>query len=118
MTKLALEFDEMVEKRTQFTLEMIGETRALYEQTNSPALHALLMDVDKAIEVADLTDIQRDSIRLYFYEGYGLEEIAEIRGVKWQPVQQSIKAAVRKIANVFRGWNYWAEGEEYVPRAH
>lgn len=109
-----LEFDDFYEKKTQFILELHDELTQMYEETNSEELFATLDDLERAIEAADLTNIQRDCVRLYYFEGYMLQEISEIREVAWQTVQKSIKAAVKRIADVYREWRYWTEGESHV----
>lgn len=114
-----LKFEDEIEKRTQYTLEMIGSTESLFEQTNSPELHALLTDVKKAIEEADLTEIQAEAVRLYYFEGYTLQEVADIGDVKDRSTaSRSVKSAIKKIAKVFEEWDYWTEGESYVPRIY
>lgn len=115
--KLQLEFDDLFEKRTHLSLELYAEMVATYEATNSQNLYAMITDLEHAVEVADLTDIQRDCVRLYYFEDYTLTEIGVEKGRHHTTISQNIKYGVRKIANVFRDWNYWTEGEDLLVKA-
>ena len=81
--------------------------KAEYDETTSQALYAVMRDVNKAINVADLTEVQAECLRLYYFSGYTLEEIADLRDVKKQSVQQAVRTAIKKVADVLREWNYW-----------
>lgn len=45
----------------------------------------------------DLTEREREILNKYYYEGYNLEEIAELRGCCYQNVQQAIARAKNKL---------------------
>lgn len=115
--KLQLEFDDLFEKRTHLSLELYAEMVATYEATNSQNLYTMITDLERAVEIADLTDIQRDCVRFYYFEDYSTYEIGDIKGVSRQAITKTTKAAVKKVANVFRDWNYWTEGEDLLVKA-
>jgi len=102
-----IQFNDHYEKRTHRILEMYHVLKAEYGETTSQTLFAVMRDVNKAINVADLTEVQAECLRLYYFGGYTLEEIADLRDVKKQSVQQAVRTAIKKVADVLREWKYW-----------
>jgi len=109
--QLELNFTDFYEKKTQLLLELYLSLKAEYERSNSAELYELLTDLNKALEQADFTEIQRTCIRLYYVEGLSQQEIAHLRGVDRSTVNRSLKAALKRLAAVFKRWEYWTEGE-------
>ena len=63
-----------------------------------------LIDFKQALRLADLTERQREAIRLVFYEGFEQGEARLKMNVSQQAVSQFIDAAIRKIANTYEKW--------------
>lgn len=112
--QLELTFTDYYEKKTQLLLKLYLQLKAEYERSNSARLYELLTDSEKAIGQADLTDIQRTCLRQYYVEGLNQQEIADSRGVAKSTVNRSLKSAIKRLANVYREWNYWREGETHL----
>src|SRR5690625_2549552 len=102
-----LKFNDHYEKRTHRILEMYHVLKAEYDETTSQTLLAVMGDVNKAINDADLTEVQAECLRLYYFGGYTLEELADLRDVKKQSVQQAVRTAITKVAEVLREWKCW-----------
>lgn len=56
-------------------------------------------DIDILLKISDISDKQREFIRLYYYEDMTLEEIGKIYNITREAVRQSIKSALHKIRN-------------------
>jgi DNA-directed RNA polymerase specialized sigma24 family protein len=63
-----------------------------------------MRDLDKAIELADLTDKQAYSISLYYLEHLEQSDIALVLEVSQQMVAKHLSAAVKKIARIYEQW--------------
>ena len=57
-----------------------------------------MVDLENAIESADLTEKQAEAVRLVYFEDYEQAEAARKMGVTQAAVSQFISAAIRKIA--------------------
>lgn len=72
----------------------------------------VLLDLHKAIELADLTDRQREAIRLVYFEDLTQVEAGKRMGIAKQNVEAYISNAAGKIADIYY---YWAgHGEGYT----
>ncbi|MEH6974993.1 sigma-70 family RNA polymerase sigma factor [Bacillus sp. JJ675] len=72
----------------------------------------VLIDLHKAIELADLTDRQREAIRLVYFEDLTQVEAGKRMGIAQQNVSDPIDRAAEKIADIYY---YWAgHGEGYT----
>ena len=63
-----------------------------------------LIDFKEAERLADLTERQREVIRLVFYEGFEQGEARLKMNVSQQAVSQFINAAIRNIADTYEKW--------------
>jgi len=63
-----------------------------------------LVDFREAVRLADLTERQREAIRLVYYEGFEQGEVSQRLNVSQPAVSQFINAAIRKIANIYKEW--------------
>lgn len=67
----------------------------------------ILIDLEKAIELANLTDRQRQATYLHFIKLKTQEETAlEMDGITQVGVHYHIQGALKRIAAVYRRWNY------------
>lgn len=64
------------------------------------------LDLERAIELARLTDRQKQILDLIYNHDMKVEEIAEQLGVNASTVSRTRKAALAKIAAVYRSWKY------------
>ena len=65
------------------------------------------MDLQTAVELAGLTDRQRQALRLRFVELKTQEEVAlEMDGITQVGVHYHLQGALKRIAAVYRRWNY------------
>lgn len=67
-------------------------------------------DLEEAMRLADLTDRQRETLRLYYFEHNEQSEIAERLGISQRVVSFHVESAIKKIANTYEHW----EALEYV----
>ncbi len=88
-----------------------------YEDLNEKKMYAgkwhladELMTLDRAIELADLTDKQREALSLYFRYDLGQEDTAQRMGVSQPMITKHVATAIKKIANIYEEW----EALEYV----
>lgn len=61
-----------------------------------------LVDLERAIERADLTERQRTALRLVYFEELTQDEAAQRMGHSQSAVSQFIRAAISKIAEQYR----------------
>jgi DNA-directed RNA polymerase specialized sigma subunit len=83
------------------------EYRAELSESRDRGNYALvdeLADLENAVGVANLTDKQREALRLYYGEVRTEREVAYILGVYQRAVSKSLDAAVGKIAKVYENW--------------
>lgn len=64
------------------------------------------MDVDKAVELANLTYKQRQAIYLHYIEDMTQEKAAEEMGITQQALWHHVQGALKRILKVFKAWNY------------
>lgn len=69
-----------------------------------------LADLDEAVRIADLTDRQREIIRLIFVQHKEQAEVANLLLISQPMVHKHVQAAIRKIANIYQQW----EALDYV----
>ena len=75
----------------------------------------LLMDLDKAIELADLTEKQKLALKYgNSSNGYTWEKASELTGIDPETFRSHERVAIRKIAAVFEYWGNVGEGYEAV----
>jgi RNA polymerase sigma factor (sigma-70 family) len=70
----------------------------------------LLVDLRKAIEMAQLTGRQSEALRLVYEEDLTQEEAGKRMGVSQQAVDQHISGAVEAIADIYYYWSHHGEG--------
>ncbi|MED3230336.1 sigma factor-like helix-turn-helix DNA-binding protein [Bacillus velezensis] len=72
----------------------------------------VLIDIHKAIELADLTDRQRQAIELVYFGELTQAEAGERIGIAQNTLSETIDRAAEKIADIYY---YWAgHGEGYT----
>lgn len=106
----------MTKKRTYSLSTPSGVRALLRDRANIGELRLrgdmsaadVLIDLDRAITAAEITDRQAMAIALV----YGLDltrgQAAEILGISREAVNQLIWAAAKRIASVYREWDYGA----------
>jgi RNA polymerase sigma factor (sigma-70 family) len=70
----------------------------------------LLVDLRKAIEMAQLTDRQGQALRLVYEEDLTQEEAGKRLGVSQQAVEQHVNNAIEAISEVYYYWSHHGEG--------
>lgn len=70
----------------------------------------ILIDLETAISTADLTDRQRQVLRLVYWDDLTQEMVGERLGVRQEAVKRHIRIAVVKISRVFECWARRGEG--------
>ncbi|WP_255317446.1 sigma factor-like helix-turn-helix DNA-binding protein [Bacillus licheniformis] len=70
----------------------------------------MLLDLHNAIELADLTDRQREAIRLVYFEDLTQVEAGKRMGIAQQNVSDPIDRAAEKIADIYYYWAGHGEG--------
>ncbi|AOO61107.1 RNA polymerase subunit sigma [Bacillus velezensis] len=70
----------------------------------------VLIDIHKAIELASLTDRQRQAIELVYFGGLTQAEAGERMGIAKQNVEAYISRAAEKIADIYYYWAGHSEG--------
>ncbi len=96
-------FDDKKERFIDRLLYFHYEIRETGLYRSDMAAFDYLMDVQDAIDAADLTVYQKESLRLVYNEGYSPTEAAEIREVSERAVAASLKLSIRKIAEQYKG---------------
>lgn len=64
------------------------------------------LDLEKAIELAQLTDRQKEVLDLIFNRDMKIEDVAALLGVDSSTVSRTKKAGLTRIARVYRDWKY------------
>jgi hypothetical protein len=70
----------------------------------------LLVDLRKAIAMAQLTDRQRQALRLVYEEDLTQEEAGKRMGVHRLVVQEHVEKAIEAISEVYYYWSRHGEG--------
>ncbi|NUJ19716.1 DUF134 domain-containing protein, partial [Bacillus glycinifermentans] len=70
----------------------------------------VLLDLHKAIELADLTDRQREAIRLVYFEDLTQVEAGKRMGISRITLREYVEAAAEKIADIYYYWAGHNEG--------
>lgn len=81
-----------------------GETENLLMDTEESLEEKVIRQMDlKILQTAmqSLTEIQKERLHLYFFEGLSTREIAERQGTNQNAVWKSIQAAIKKLKNFF-----------------
>jgi DNA-directed RNA polymerase specialized sigma24 family protein len=63
-----------------------------------------MMDLERAIELADLTDRQREALELVYFMHRLHSEAGDSLGIARQKVGFHLSAAVKKIASIYEQW--------------
>jgi RNA polymerase sigma factor (sigma-70 family) len=58
------------------------------------------VDIKNLLDMANISDKQKNYIRLYYYENMTLEQVGNNYGVTREAVRQSIKSAIKKIKEI------------------
>ncbi|NDI34583.1 sigma-70 family RNA polymerase sigma factor [Chengkuizengella sediminis] len=67
----------------------------------------ILLDLNTAIEQADLTKRQTQTfILVYGYRQFPQQQASEILGISQKQVSSHLQGALTKITQVYKGWNY------------
>jgi DNA-directed RNA polymerase specialized sigma24 family protein len=70
----------------------------------------LLVDLRKAIEMAQLTGRQSEALRLVYEEDLTQEEAGKRMGVHRLVVQEHVEKAIEAISEVYYYWSHHGEG--------
>jgi DNA-directed RNA polymerase specialized sigma24 family protein len=70
----------------------------------------VLVDLRKAIEMAGLTDRQRQALRLVYEEDLTQEEAGKRMGVNRIVVLEHVEKAIEAISEVYYYWSHHGEG--------
>lgn len=74
----------------------------------------LLVDLERAIELAGLTERQREALRKIYNEGKTQDVTAYELGITQQAVSIYLNSAARKIAAVYEAWAWMGEGYDFA----
>jgi len=77
----------------------------------------LLTDLRKAIELARLTDRQRQALTLVYFEDLTQEEAGRRMGLARESVKTYVENALDKISEIYRYWSDHGEGYTYETEA-
>jgi len=80
--------------RSYITYEEIEERYATEEEVEKK-------DIDEYLRIANLTYKNKSVIMLYYYEGYSIEEVAEILGISVSAAEKRLQRAREKIKRAF-----------------
>lgn len=87
-------------------LKDIHEIAALpYEKGDFSAID-ILLDLNRAIQEADLTYRQRQSIYYYYVKDMEQKDVAAIMGIDESTETRHRQGALKRIAQVFKKWGY------------
>ncbi|AOC55312.1 sigma factor-like helix-turn-helix DNA-binding protein [Bacillus pumilus] len=70
----------------------------------------ILIDLDRAIELAALTGKQYEALRLVYFEDFTQVEAGKQLGVRQDVISQHITVAISKIADIYYYWASHGEG--------
>jgi RNA polymerase sigma factor (sigma-70 family) len=70
----------------------------------------LLVDLRKAIAMAQLTDRQRQALRLVYEEDLTQEEAGKRMGIAQNSVSEATDRAIEAISEVYFYWSHHGEG--------
>lgn len=74
----------------------------------------MLADLATAIELAGLTERQREALTLVYFEDLTQVEAGERMGVRQDTVSKLVKSALVKIAAVYENWAWRGEGYDFA----
>ena len=85
----------------------------IYEKQFEGRYHltALISDLREAIRRAELTNKQKQAIRLYYFDGLDQIEVADTLGINRSSVSRSLQLAKKKIARIYAQWEEYDNGE-------
>ncbi len=76
--------------------QMAGETKSLEDMI----IHQMDLEIlQKAVQ--SLTQVQKERLHLYFFEGMTFRQIAEKTGISDMSVRESVEASLKKIKKFF-----------------
>ncbi|MGM0966964.1 MAG: DUF134 domain-containing protein [Bacillota bacterium] len=70
----------------------------------------ILIDLDRAIELAALTGKQYEALRLVYFDDLSQTQAGEALGVSQKNVFKNLESAVSKIADIYYYWASHGEG--------
>ncbi|SHE67045.1 Sigma-70, region 4 [Seinonella peptonophila] len=74
-----------------------------YQRTE---LNDFLIDLQRAIQIAELTSLENNVLIYKYDQVSNIHEIARIMNISTRQVKRLIKSACRKIADIFKQWDY------------
>ena len=63
-----------------------------------------IADLETAYDKAELTELQRERLRLYYFEQKTFKEIAELQGVAITSIQKGNRSALQRVSTVYKMW--------------
>lgn len=112
--KLDARYDMATPDGIKLFIEEIPKLRALAQESYYEAV-IMLVDFERAIEIAALSVREAQVLKLHLIHGYTQLETAEILKVSRQRVTELTALATEKIAQVYYEWALLNEGYE-LPR--
>lgn len=92
-------------------IEEIPKLWTLAEKSYYEAV-VLLLDFERAIEIATLSKRQEQALKLHLIDGYTQEETAGILSVSQQRVTELTALATERLAQIYYDWALKNEGYE------
>ena len=74
----------------------------------------LLVDLERAIELAGLTERQREALRLVYYEDLTQADAGWEMGLARETIKTYADSAIKKIAEIFEYWAWLGEGYDFA----
>lgn len=112
--RLDARYDMATPDGIKLFIEEIPKLRALAQESYYEAV-IMLVDFERAIEIAALSERQVQVLKLCLLDGYTQQETAEMLNISQPRVVELIALATEKIAQVYYEWALLSEGYE-LPR--
>jgi DNA-directed RNA polymerase specialized sigma24 family protein len=93
-------------KQEIYVKALLDGYEELHEKKYSGKWHLSdeMLDLERAIELADLTDKQREAVQLVYGKHLEQSEAATLLGIGQPRIHNRISAAVKKIARIYEQW--------------
>lgn len=82
------------------SLDLFGDRLVLPEQADDGGEHRRILRVLREAERGELTERQRECVRLYYGEGKNVNEIAESLGITAPTVSKHLKKARARLSRI------------------
>lgn len=104
---------EMNSKYTDKVRRLLAQYNEIKERRYAGDYDAVdtTVDMDIAIERAEMTDKQREAFVKVFIEGGEQKSVAKALGISEPALTYRLAFAVSKLASIFEAWEYLEEAE-------